>query len=54
MTDHHANGRSADETLPASVLIAVDEPTAIGVLTLNRPEQRNPLSVATMREVTLG
>ncbi|TCN46725.1 enoyl-CoA hydratase/carnithine racemase [Rhodococcus sp. SMB37] len=54
MTDHHANGRSADETLPASVLIAVDEPTAIGVLTLNRPEQRNPLSVAVMREVTLG
>ncbi len=54
MTDHDANGRSADESLPASVLIAVDESTGIGLLTLNRPAQRNPLPVATMREVTLG
>lgn len=36
------------------VLVAVDEPTGIGVLTLNRPKQRNPLSVATMREVIAG
>ncbi|MCK0091953.1 enoyl-CoA hydratase [Rhodococcus sp. F64268] len=40
--------------MPASVLIAVAESSNIGVLTLNRPDQRNPLSVATMREVTLG
>lgn len=54
MTDHHANGRPAADTLPAPVLVAVDDTTGIGLLTLNRPKQRNPLSTATMREVTLG
>ncbi|MEE2032105.1 enoyl-CoA hydratase [Rhodococcus chondri] len=38
----------------APVLIAVDEPSGIGVLTLNRPRERNPLSAETMREVTAG
>ncbi len=37
------------------MLIAVDDASGIGVLTLNRPpRQRNPLSVATMREVITG
>ncbi|GAA3419198.1 enoyl-CoA hydratase [Rhodococcus aetherivorans] len=39
---------------PAAVLIAVDEASGIGLLTLNRPDQRNPLSAAAMREVTMG
>ncbi|WP_421097105.1 enoyl-CoA hydratase [Rhodococcus sp. As11] len=40
--------------MPPPVLIAVDEASGIGVLTLDRPEQRNPLSVETMREVIAG
>lgn len=54
MTDRSTAGRGAAETLPAPVLIAVDEDSGIGVLTLARPRQRNPLSVATMREVVAG
>ncbi|MBH0120911.1 enoyl-CoA hydratase [Rhodococcus sp. CX] len=42
------------ETSVAPVLIAVDDASGIGVLTLNRPQQRNPLSVDTMREVIRG
>lgn len=47
MADH-----SATQSPP--VLIAVDPPSGIGVLTLSRPQQRNPLSVDTMREVIAG
>nr|WP_241384045.1 enoyl-CoA hydratase [Rhodococcus sp. CH91] len=36
------------------MLIAVDEASGIGVLTLDRPAQRNPLSVHAMREVIAG
>jgi len=43
-----------DTSSPAPVLIAVDDSGDIGVLTLNRPRQRNPLSVGTMREVITG
>ncbi|MCT7291100.1 enoyl-CoA hydratase [Rhodococcus sp. PAE-6] len=54
MTDRSADGPDAVDTLPPPVLIAVDEASGIGVLTLDRPEQRNPLSVETMREVIAG
>lgn len=43
-----------DTSSAAPVLIAVDDAGEIGVLTLNRPRQRNPLSVDTMREVITG
>lgn len=56
MTDHSAShvdaADSGADTPP--VLVAVDRPSGIGVLTLNRPKQRNPLSVGTMREVIAG
>lgn len=42
------------DTSTAPVLVAVDDASGIGVLTLNKPEQRNPLSVDTMREVIAG
>lgn len=40
--------RQADDTDPA---VRTDVRGAIGVLTLSRPRRRNPLSVATMREL---
>src|SRR5690606_17285515 len=54
VTDRSADGPDAVDTLPPPVLIAVDEASGIGVLTLDRPKQRNPLSVETMREVIAG
>ncbi len=42
------------DTSTAPVLVAVDEASGIGVLTLNDPGRRNPLSVTTMREVITG
>lgn len=37
-----------------SVQIAVEKQSGLGVLTLNRPDRRNPLSSDAMREVTAG
>ena len=54
MTDRSVNGSDAVGTTPPPVLIAVDEASGIGVLTLDRPQQRNPLSVHAMREVIAG
>lgn len=54
MTDRSADGPDTVDTLPPPVLIAVDEASGIGVLTLDRPKQRNPLAVETMREVIAG
>ncbi|NMD97567.1 enoyl-CoA hydratase [Rhodococcus sp. BL-253-APC-6A1W] len=42
------------DTSTAPVLVAVDEASGIGVLTLNNARQRNTLSVNTMREVIAG
>ncbi|MGI9208680.1 MAG: enoyl-CoA hydratase [Rhodococcus sp. (in: high G+C Gram-positive bacteria)] len=42
------------DTSTAPVLVAVDEASGIGVLTLNDARQRNTLSVNTMREVIAG
>ena len=54
MTDRSVAGPNAVEPTPPPVLIAVDEASGIGVLTLDRPAQRNPLSVHAMREVIAG
>ncbi|WP_374112246.1 enoyl-CoA hydratase [Rhodococcus sp. CH91] len=54
MTDRSVDGPDAVGPTPPPVLIAVDEASGIGVLTLDRPAQRNPLSVHAMREVIAG